>query len=113
MTEISSEQIEEITETLSREILAGKHGSKTDLEPAINRLEENTGGEKQIYSIWRYSHKQKIENHFQDFGYQDPDELMYHLEELDGEPLERDEVRELEGIKYALSSVQRELEDDN
>jgi hypothetical protein len=104
-------KLDYIIEDLEGNLAAGTK-EKVDLERTIYMLEKEKNDQSLAFRIWRYADGKHIENHFRDLGYENPEELLESLKEVDGETIERENQHELKGLKHSMEEIYTELNSD-
>ena len=105
------QNLEYMIEDLEKSI-ESRRKERIDLERTSYMLNKEEGGQSFAFQIWLYGDRKHIDNHFRELGYENPDDLVESLKNMNGEKAERSLRHEIKGLKHSMEEIYEELESD-
>lgn len=95
---------------LEREEKRLERAETVEIDDIIGFLSQGNGEETLMYSMWKSSDERKADLQFRDLDYENPEDLLNYLEQINGEEVEKTHLLDLRGLRYAFNSLQESLD---
>lgn len=103
--QVQKQEVKELREEIGRSLESVEKGQSPSLEEAVSLLKQPASDEELAFRIWKYADKEKVPNHFRDFNYEDHNDLIESLEEIDKTSPQRYHRHELQAVKRTVDEI--------